>query len=220
MSKWVLGAVTLAIIFAMVFFNGAAQPPVSFQAAQLLPTPQALTNFSLETDNAEPFTRASFQGHWSLVFFGFTSCPDFCPTELQKLGKVLQLSQQFAQTHGVAPIRVVFISLDPERDTAEKMKEYVNFFNPHIAAVRGANAELAKVAHSFASDYSRLVKKNDQVISVPAGVDLPDQAGNEYQVEHSARMYIVNPAAEYVGSFAPPHKVDAIWSDMQLISIK
>ena len=122
-------------------------------SSQLLPISKALPEIKLEKSKTEIVTAENFNGRWNLIFFGFTNCPDFCPLELQKLGKLLQLSQQNQQSR--FPVQVIFISLDPERDTPEKINTYTAFFHPQILGLSSSNVELVKVAHFFGSDYSR-----------------------------------------------------------------
>ena len=218
MSKlvWiVLVVLAMAIGVKVAIHQLAAQPPLN--SAQLLPVPKVLKDLKLEKNKTAIFTEADFIGHWNLIFFGFTSCPDFCPLELQKLGKLLQLSLQNKQLQSPFPLRVIFISLDPERDTPEKIKAYTAFFHPQILGLSSSNVELVKVAHFFGSDYSRKVTVAGAALNIPAGIDMPANVENNYQVDHSARIYIVNPQAAYVGSFAPPHDAENMWSDLQLI---
>jgi protein SCO1/2 len=168
-----------------------------------------LPELTLENHRGEAIDKNTFRDRWSLVFFGFTSCPDFCPLELQKLSKVLVLNEN---RH---PLQVVFVSVDPERDTSAKLAEYVGFFNPQIVGVRGANTELAKFAQFFGAAYDRAVIIDGKLLTVPAGINMPTNAGDQYQVNHSMRIFLVNPAAEYVGTFAPPYEAETLLADMQ-----
>jgi protein SCO1 len=220
MSKWAW-VILVLVIAAAVGVKLAPQllgTESQLHSAQLLPAPKFLPAIKLEKNKTEIFTAENFKGHWNLIFFGFTNCPDFCPLELQKLGKLLQLSQQKQQSH--APLQVIFISLDPERDSPEKINAYTAFFHPQIVGLSSSNVELAKVAHLFGSDYSRKATAAGALLNIPAGIDMPGNVENNYQVDHSARIYIVNPDASYVGSFAPPHNAEHMWNDLQLIMSK
>ncbi len=221
MNKWIVGIIVVVITVGVGLALGlhlfVAAPQL--HSAQLLPLPKALVDVKLEKNKAELFTAENFANHWSLIFFGFTNCPDFCPLELQKLGKVLQLAQQ-ANPQSDFPLQVIFISLDPERDTPDKMKTYTAFFHAQIQGLSGSNFELAKVAHFFGSDYSRSAVKAGAVLNIPAGIDMPSNVENDYKVAHSARIYIVNPQSAYIGSFAPLHNAEQMWADLQLIISK
>lgn len=195
----------LGVVLGAQYFS----PPAPLSIAQLLPTPKPLPALKLESHRGEPIDVSSFRDRWSLVFFGFTSCPDFCPMELQKLSKVLVLNEN---RH---PLQLVFVSVDPERDTSAKLAEYVGFFNPQIVGVRGTNIDLANFAQFFGAAYDRTVIIDGKVLTIPAGINMPTNAGDQYQVNHSMRIFLVNPAAEYVGTFAPPYEAETLLADMQ-----
>lgn len=190
---------------------GAQQfsPASPLAIAQLLPEPKALPDVELENHRGETVAANSFRDHWSLVFFGFTSCPDFCPLELQKLGKVLNMMGTGDD------LQVVFVSVDPERDEQEKLADYVGFFHPQIIGLRGSNSELVKFAQVFGAAYDRSVIVDTRLLTIPAGINMPTDVGDQYQVNHSTRVFVVNPLGQYVGSFASPYTADDILSDMQ-----
>ncbi|MDO8345542.1 MAG: SCO family protein [Cellvibrio sp.] len=185
----------------------SAAPPLDF--VQQLPVPKTLPEFSLERHNGKIADVNVFRGHWSLVFFGFTTCPDFCPLELQKLGKLLNLMGAGDD------LQVVFVSVDPERDEQEKLANYVGFFHSQIIGLRGDNSALAAFAQFFGAAYDRSVIIESKLLSVPAGIDMPTNAGDQYVVNHSTRVFVVNPDGEFIGSFAPPYEVGDMLSDMQ-----
>ncbi len=214
---WLLVAVIVAAIGVKISLS-LLVTEAPLHSAQLLPASKAVPDIKLEKNKTEIFTAENFNDRWNLIFFGFTNCPDFCPLELQKLGKLLQLSQQNQQSR--FPVQVIFISLDPERDTSEKINAYTAFFHPQILGLSSSNVELVKVAHFFGSDYSRKATAAGAALNIPAGIDMPSYVENNYQVDHSARIYIVNPDSSYVGSFAPPHDAENMWSDLQLIMSK
>ena len=182
--------------------------PVELASAQLLPENKKITGIQLDSTREEPLSESFFLNHWTLVFFGFTSCPDYCPMELQKLGKVLRM-------YNASELQVLFVSVDPERDTQEKLRSYVEFFHPEITGARGSNKEIAKLAQLFGAAYDRNFIFDKKLKEVSAGMDMPADAGELYQVNHSLRIFIVNPKGNYVGSFAPPHDAEIILRDMK-----
>lgn len=215
---FVLAILVLAIFIGIVFFIGSTffissaflpshshSATRTYESAQLLPVATQLPDFSLETVavNSPPFSAKNLNNHWSLVFFGFTECSDVCPLTLQQLTTFLDIAEQ----HHLAQVEVIFISLDPERDTPEKMKEYLKAFSPAIIGLRGTSGELAKLSHFFAVDYSISSRSADETGNI----------ANDYQVEHSGRVFIVNPQVKYVGSFSQPYTGEKIWSDLQMI---
>lgn len=195
----------LGIVLGMQQFSAAS--PLT--AVQLLPEPKPLSEFSLENHRGEMVDANMLRSHWSLVFFGFTSCPDYCPLELQKLAKLLNLMG--AADH----LQVVFVSVDPERDGQEKLANYVSFFHPQIAGLRGNNVELARFAQFFGAAYDRSAIISSKLIRVPAGINMPADASDQYQVNHSTRVFVVNPNGEFVGSFSSPYSVEDMLFDMQ-----
>jgi protein SCO1 len=212
-KKWLNVIYAIAILTSLglgVVLSAQQFSPASPLAiAQLLPEAKALPDVALENQSGETVIANSFHDHWSLVFFGFTSCPDFCPLELQKLGKVLNLMGAGDE------LQVVFVSVDPERDGREKLADYVGFFHPQIIGLRGSNPELAKFAQFFGAAYDRSAILDGNLLSIPAGINMPTNVGDQYQVNHSTRLFVVNPAGKYIGSFASPYTVEEILVDMQ-----
>ena len=146
-------------------------------------TPRALGDFSLVDHNAEPFTQTALIGHWTLVFFGFTHCPDICPTTMAELA---ELKAQLADTEA-RDARVAMVSVDPARDTPERMAEYVPYFHPDFLGVTGEFADIL----SFAQRLNVPFRK----VSEPEGA---------YQMEHSANVMLINPRGDYHGFFRAP----------------
>jgi protein SCO1/2 len=166
--------------------------------ATVLPAPASLAEFSLTTHDDQPFTRDSFRGHWSMVFFGFTNCPDICPITLHQL--VTARKRLSESDPGSALPDIVFISVDPDRDSAESLKKYVQSFGEGLTGVRGEPAEL-----------STLTKP----LGIYFNVDNADE--QDYKVEHSAAVIVVNENAEFHALFSAPHNIDAFANDMRLI---
>lgn len=206
----VLYVVAIATSLALGVMLGAQQfsaaSPLS--VAQLLPSPKSIPEFSLENHRGEVADANVFRGHWSLVFFGFTSCPDFCPLELQKLAKLLNLMGAGNK------LQVVFVSVDPERDGQENLANYVGFFHPQILGLRGSNRELANFAQFFGAAYDRSAIIESKLLTVPAGINMPINVGEQYQVNHSTRVFVVNPGGEFIGSFVSPYEVGNMLSDI------
>lgn len=206
-----LYAIVVASGLALGIFVGVRQlnTDLHYSHAQLLPAVKIVPEFSLLNQQQLPITQNLWRGRWSLVFFGFTSCPDICPLELQKLAKLLRLVES-----DIA-LQVVFISVDPERDTPAKLGDYTGFFHPDIVALSGDNMQLASAAQFFGAAYDRSVIIDSKLLRVPAGIGMPDNAGQSYQVNHSARVFIVNPDGAYVGSFMPPFETGQLWDDLE-----
>jgi protein SCO1/2 len=186
-------------------------PPLRLQAAQLLPQPKSLANYGFTVDDTR-INLDLFKGHWVLIFLGYTSCPDVCPLELQKLAQMLK---KFSDAGEKSLPVVLFVSLDPERDKPDTLKGYVKFFNENIVSVTGKNSELAELAGALGASYNRTVTIHGQEYLIAAGADMPADAGEHYLVNHSSRIFIMDDRSRDIGSFAPPHDAATLYSDMQ-----
>jgi len=186
---------------AALLFGPDRQPPVNNTdglVATVLPDPQALVEFEMQDHRGQPFTQDDFQGHWSLVFFGFTSCPDICPMTLQVLADVRQLMQD----SGSEPPSVALVSVDPARDDIPALQQYVAHFDPEFIGLRGADEQLLAFAKQLGAYYQP---------------DAPDEDGN-YNVAHSAALFLIDPRGRYHAVFSPPHYADQIATAMDRIS--
>ena len=149
----------------------------------LFDTPRALGDFFLVDHNAEPFTQSALMGHWTLVFFGFTHCPDICPTTMAELA---ELKAQLADTEA-QDARVAMVSVDPARDTPERLADYVPYFHSDFLGVTGEFADILSFAQRLNAPFRK--------VSEPKGA---------YQMEHSANVMLINPRGDYHGFFRAP----------------
>lgn len=142
-----------------------------------------------------PVDTATMRGDVLLVYFGYTYCPDICPTSLTATSQALgQLSPE-----ELARVRTIFISVDPERDTPARLKDYVAFFHPSIVGVTGSKEELAAVARRYGAIYAR---------------QNVDSAGG-YVVDHSAWTYVVSPEGRLVGRIPHGASVDQTLAEIR-----
>jgi len=166
--------------------------------ATVLPDPPELVAFRMQDHQGRPFTQDDFKGHWSLVFFGFTSCPDICPMTLQVLANVRQLMQD----SGLQPPTVTLVTVDPARDDLPALQQYVAHFDPEFIGLRGADDQLLAFAKQVGAYYQP---------------DAPDENGN-YNVAHSAALFLIDPQGRYHAVFSPPHYPDRIAETLARIS--
>ncbi len=146
--------------------------------------------FSLVDQNGNRVTEKDFRDRHMLVFFGFTSCPDICPAGLQLVSAALDKLGEKADR--IVP---VFISVDPERDTPEKLGEYVQNFDARFVGLTGTPEEIAKAAKAYRVYYKK----------VP-NTDLPD----DYAIDHTAIFYLMDPKGEFVTHFTPTTPVEEL----------
>lgn len=156
-----------------------------------LPQARTLQDFHLVDDAGQPFSGAQLQGRPSLVFFGFTHCPDVCPTTLVKLAQV-------KKTDALPGLRVLLISIDPQRDTPPVLSQYVHAFDPQFIGLTGDTAAINKVAADFGVAVQR--------------VELP---GGDYTMDHSATVFLLDDHAREVAVFTPPFDVKQIAQDLR-----
>ncbi|WP_251358838.1 SCO family protein [Kangiella sp. TOML190] len=191
----VLVYLLVALVALGLGFAGykAFMAPKPLQLINTFPKLNPLAPFNAQNHRAESVTEKDFIGHWSIVFFGFTTCPDICPTTMMDMNQVQKgLDQKFQQD-----TQFVFISVDPERDTVEKLASYVPAFNPEFI---GLTMDLKQ---------TRAVTKNLGV----AFMKTPSHDGNpdNYLVDHTARWFIVDPLGR---RFALINPADALGKDL------
>ena len=149
--------------------------------------------FSLVDQNGRTFTDADLKGKWHLVFFGYTHCPDICPTTLNDLS--LALDKLGAKK---AEVGIVFISVDPERDTPPVLKSYVESFGGPVVALTGTPDEIAKAAQDYKVYYAK-----------------HPTAGGGYDMDHSALIYVMDPQGRFTATFTPDESEDTVVSRME-----
>ena len=186
MSKLQAGLIAfIALVIGVVVSLNIAPPRGDkTQHVSLYPQFRALPDFQLVDHNNKAFTPQNLMGHWSLVFVGYTYCPDICPTTLAELKGIYPELQKIPSEF---PIQVVLVSVDPKRDTAKRLNEYINFFHPDFIGVSADHPELFP-----------LVRAMGMMYSMSESTDNPN-----YLVDHSSSVVVVNPKAQVVGRFKP-----------------
>jgi protein SCO1/2 len=149
--------------------------------------------FQLTDQAGQPVTEKSMQGHPSLIFFGFTHCPDVCPTTLFEISEVLRVMGKDADS-----VNAYYISVDPERDTAAAMKDYLSSFDPRLKGLTGNSEQIAKVL----SEYRVYAKK----------VPLKD---GDYTMDHTALIYLMDRDGKFVSPFNLNRKPEEAASDLK-----
>jgi protein SCO1/2 len=158
------------------------------QGVFLYDKPRVIKPFTLIDHHNQPFTNERLKGQWTIVFFGFTFCPDVCPTTLAMLKNALALIED---KNVLENTQVILVTVDPARDTPEQLKLYVPYFQQDFIGVTG---EFLKI-HSFATNLAAPFQK------VPGG-------GENYSVDHSASIFIINPYGDYQGFLKSPFSPD------------
>lgn len=194
---FIIGVAIFAIATGTWLSLEVMKPPPVLQTATLLPAATELVEFSLLDHQGEPFTRDEFKGQWNLVFFGFTHCPDICPMTLQVLANARKSLANKAQQD--LP-RIVLVSVDPERDTPEIIGQYVSHFGEDTIGVTGDLAEVRKLTDGLGVFFEK------------SGDD-----GENYSVDHSAVVIVVNPDGRFHALFGAPHKAENFAHDLPIL---
>ncbi|GAA5192945.1 SCO family protein [Ferrimonas gelatinilytica] len=169
-----------------------ARPLVS---ALWLENPRPLPPFELVSQSKGQFTNEQLEGRWTLLFMGFTACPDVCPTTLSDLARVYDtLRVELTE----APLQVVLMSVDPGRDSPDRLASYIRFFNPEFKAITGDHGQLYQLSQALGLVY--------QLVDNPNG----DGSGEDYLVDHSADIVLINPDGELEAIFRPEGGVGEI----------
>lgn len=199
-STWLI--LIAAFAAALGLWLGARQfaapglPPLD--TAVLYPAPRALPEFTLTRSDGQALTLADWKGHWTVAFFGFTNCPDVCPTTLTTFKQVHKLLGD----SGVADkVRFDFVSVDPERDTPEQLARYVGYFSKDFVGATGPDEALLPLTKALGMVYSR---------------DKPENG--TYSVDHSASAVLIDPAGRQVGLFRPPFDAVKMAADLKKLA--
>ncbi len=198
----VIGCIVFMVVLLTLLINKLTTPRIMsadelrLNGAIVFDTPRRFDDFTLLNHKGEPFTRDDFVGQWSLVFFGFTHCPDICPTTMAELDRLVgKLPDDIAQQ-----TQVVLVSLDPARDTPEVLSEYVGYFDPEFIGVTGDFLTLRRFANQVNVAFNKVT------------------IGDDYTVDHSGNIVLINPRGDYHGFFKPPFelaKLKATYSSIQ-----
>jgi protein SCO1/2 len=190
---WIsVGALAVVAAVAGIYVaRMVTQPAVpSLESGTSLPAPRVLTEFSLVDALGTPTTVAGLRGHPTLVFFGFTHCPDVCPLTLSILANVQRQA-------AVPNLKVAFITVDPERDTPQQVGAYVASFGRDFIGLTGSAPEILKATQSFGVAAARV-----------------ELAGGGYTMDHSAAVFALDSQARIVAVFTPPLTAERMSRDM------
>ena len=183
---------SLSIIATFILGCSSKSPEYS----TVLTKPIKLDEFMLTADDDSVFSNQSLKDKWSLLFFGYTHCPDVCPLTLHQLS---QANKELADKLDSTP-DIIMISVDPDRDTSEILQKYVRSFGENVSGVTGKNDELDKLTSQLGIFYN--ANKHE---------------GENYSVNHSAAVILINKNAEFHAVFSAPHSIEHFVSDLPLI---
>jgi protein SCO1/2 len=201
-SKWLsfafICALGLAGMAAALLWRHHQAPVELATGAQLVPS-RALPDFNLIDSNGRNFGAANLRGHWSIMFFGYTNCPDFCPTTLTTLAA---LAKRLRAEPGAVLPRVVFVSVDAKRDTPQQLAKYVPYFDPSFIGLTAAD------------------QPSIEAVAAKLGVAVVITALKDgtYTVDHSANLFVLDPDGRLAAILTGPFTVPALAADWQRIT--
>ena len=188
-----LAALVAGFLIAQRDEKSMAQPQI---LGLLWPNPKPLTQFELNSTSAHPFTLETLKDRWTLLFFGYTSCPDVCPTTLATLSGVMQR----LRAEGKADrLQVVFVSVDPHRDTLDQIARYIGYFDSSFIGATASPERLQRLTIQLGVLHER---------------HTPDETSG-YLVDHTASVLLVDPSGHLVGIFSAPLQAEDIAQRLQ-----
>ncbi|MDH3789565.1 MAG: SCO family protein [Xanthomonadales bacterium] len=204
-TRLILLAILVGSISALAgisFWKVMQGPPQASDATLLLlPEPRVIADFSLVDDDGQPFSLERLKGQWSLLFFGFTHCPDVCPSALYDLAQVRKTLAR-NDPEKTNNLQVLFVSVDPERDTPRQLNQYVNYFDPEFIGVTGPEAQLAPLTLQLGIAYR---------------IEDHEPGSQQYNVDHSASILLMNPDGQLHGVFPAPHQSDSMAAEIAAV---
>lgn len=192
----------IALFFGMwMQYNTNKTDELEIESGSILPIPHDISPFSLVSADEKPFTNDNFKGHWSLLFFGFTHCPHLCPTTLSLINDAYKNIEK----HKHVPLpQVVFISIDPERDTPKSIREYLNGFNKDFVGATGEKPQLDILTREMSILYAK--------VEDPNATDTTN-----YNIDHSGTVLMINPLGQLYAIFSTPQDAEDLSDDVEKI---
>jgi protein SCO1/2 len=187
----VVGGLALAggLWLGATLLPGASTPTIpQVSVATVLPQPRPLADFRLVDQDGAPFTLEALRGQWTFLAIGYTHCPDICPTTLATFTAIA--SGIGDRSERQAPTRFLFVSIDPGRDTPERLAQYVRYFDPGFLGATGDEAQLRAFAAQLGLAYAK-VEGQDTALG--------------YLMDHSASVLLVDPDGRLAAIFSAPH---------------
>ena len=197
-----IAAIGVMALLAGVWFSSQMRTPAVLDTSALNATylegGRAITPFSLQDHAGEPFRNDSLNGNWTLLFFGFTNCPDVCPMTMLELA---QVAEQLGEAGFTMPPDVVFVTVDPDRDTPERLAAYVGGFGTGLRGVTGSLDAIDVLARDLGIVHMRHGNPGD-----------PD-----YLVDHGSAVLLISPEGRLQAVFQAPHRAARMVADLERI---
>tara|TARA_B100001996_G_scaffold355449_1_gene318057 strand:+ start:54 stop:674 length:621 start_codon:yes stop_codon:yes gene_type:complete len=169
------------------------------QSGKALKKPLEIIDFQLIDQKNQLFTKNDLKDHFTLLFFGYTNCPDVCPSTIYKLS---QMKKKINKDLPEKNLEIVFITLDPERDTTNRLHEYMNFFDSTMIGLTGDISEIVKLSANLSVFFQRINKEDG------------------YDFNHTASIFIINQEAQLGASLSPISSLEMLEEDIKILLTK
>lgn len=188
--------VTVCLILLTVFstdrFGQSGATLLVDRVSSVVSPPRPLSEFKLVDSDERPFTARNLVNHWTFIVFGFTYCPDICPSTLAVLTEFREaLTRELTAAQDV---NIILVTVDPERDTPAILKQYVQHFDPHFMGLSGTDTNIRNLANQLGASYE-ITNRN---------------ASEGYTVSHSASLYLIDPQARHYATYVAPLEAASI----------
>jgi protein SCO1/2 len=202
MKKTIIGLSFIIVMIAGFAVNIYVNPEQKAQRLTVFSHALELTDFSLVSHKGDEITQDTLKGRWSLLFFGYTFCPDVCPTTLSLLKRMHKgLPENMKDTN------MILVSVDPERDTPEKLAPYLEYFGSEFGAITGDLAQITTLSTELHTYFKKApLTKADGTVDT-----------EHYLVDHSANIAIINPEGKYQGYLKAPFTVEQLINDYEVL---
>lgn len=190
----------VTVVLGLIVAKVTRAPEVDREALReqgiiLFDQPRKFTEFSLIDHRGETYTQEDLKGQWTFVFFGFTHCPDICPITLADLSRLMKaLPKPMAED-----TQVLMVTLDPARDTPEVLAKYVPYFHPDFIGVTGDFLTIRRFANELNVAFAKVTQ------------------GDDYTVDHSSHIALINPRGDYHAIFKPPFETEKMHTALSVI---
>lgn len=191
---WIVATAALGAIAGGLAARMLAQKPIALQSGTWLPQPRALARFEFRDFYGQGFDNAALNGHPSLLFFGYTNCPDICPGTMAILREV-------ARQAPLPGLKVLFITVDPDRDTPAALKDYLGSFSKDFIGLSAGREGLLPLMRSMAAASERETR-----------------ADGSYQLDHSATLYLLDRRGRLAAIFSPPLAAATLSADLRSLA--
>lgn len=184
-------ALGIVLSFSDYYEQSVQEPSIK---GLLWPNPKQLQQFGIMDQHGEFFNLNNLRGKWSFIFFGYTHCPDVCPLTMSLMN---QISTKLSEQRNDIKQQVIFVTVDPERDTESVLQEYIDYFNPEFIGLGGTDIQVQSLARQIGVAY--FLQDKDE--------------SDAYLVDHSASIFIVDPQGRLSGILAAPHEPDKTYAN-------